>query len=94
MSGMYSSSPAVAVAEEVAAGWALELLGLPGGAAVGFVSGAQMANFSCLAAARGELLRRAGQDDEARRALTRALELVHSDAERRLLERRLEELGG
>jgi glutamate/tyrosine decarboxylase-like PLP-dependent enzyme len=65
MCGMYSSSPAVAVAEEVAAGWVLELLGLPGDASVGFVTGAQMANFSCLAAARGELLRRAGWDADA-----------------------------
>ena len=62
MCGMYVSSPAVAIAEEVAAGWVLELLGLPAGASVGFVTGAQMANFSCLAAARGELLRRAGWD--------------------------------
>ncbi len=65
MCGMYSASPAVAVAEEVAAGWVLELLGLPRGASVGFVTGAQMANFSCLAAARGELLRRAGWDADA-----------------------------
>jgi glutamate/tyrosine decarboxylase-like PLP-dependent enzyme len=62
MSGMYSASPAVAVAEEVAGAWILELLGLPPSASVGFVTGAQMANFSCLAAARGELLRRAGWD--------------------------------
>jgi glutamate/tyrosine decarboxylase-like PLP-dependent enzyme len=65
MGGMYSSSPAVAVAEEVAGGWVLELLGLPTSASVGFVTGAQMANFSCLAAARGELLRRAGWDADA-----------------------------
>jgi glutamate/tyrosine decarboxylase-like PLP-dependent enzyme len=45
MCGTYSASPAVAVAEEVAAGWVLELLGLPQGASVGFVTGAQMANF-------------------------------------------------
>ena len=62
MCGMYVSSPAVAIAEEVAAAWVLELLGFPAGANVGFVTGAQMANFSCLAAARGELLRRAGWD--------------------------------
>lgn len=65
MCGMYSASPAVAVAEEVAAGWVLELLGLPRRASVGFVTGAQMANFSCLAAARGELLRRVGWDADA-----------------------------
>jgi glutamate/tyrosine decarboxylase-like PLP-dependent enzyme len=62
MSGMYNSSPAAAVTEDVAAGWALELLGLPATAAVGFVTGAQMANFSCLAAARGALLRELGWD--------------------------------
>lgn len=65
MSGMHISSPAVAVAEEVSAGWALELLGLPEDASLGFVTGAQMANFSCLAAARSELLRRAGWDADA-----------------------------
>ncbi len=64
MSGMYSSSPAVAVAEEVVAGWALELLGLPTGASVGFVTGTQMANFTCLAAARGALLAERGWDSE------------------------------
>ncbi len=62
---LYTSSPAAAVAEEVAAGWALDLLGLPASASVGFVTGAQMANFSCLAAARGELLARVGWDADA-----------------------------
>jgi RNA polymerase sigma-70 factor (ECF subfamily) len=42
--------------------------------------------------ARGELLRRAGRMDEARGAFERALTMVHDDAERRLLERRLQEL--
>ncbi len=43
---------------------------------------------------RADLLRRLGRADEARAAYERALELVHDDAERRLLERRLAELGG
>jgi RNA polymerase sigma-70 factor (ECF subfamily) len=42
---------------------------------------------------RGELLRRLGRTEEARDAYHRALALVHDDAERRLLERRLAELG-
>jgi RNA polymerase sigma-70 factor (ECF subfamily) len=42
---------------------------------------------------RGELLRRLGRTDEARHAYRNALALVHDDAERRLLERRLAELG-
>jgi RNA polymerase sigma-70 factor (ECF subfamily) len=41
---------------------------------------------------RGELLRRLGRTVEARDAYLRALSLVHDEAERRLLERRLEEL--
>lgn len=40
-------------------------------------------------ATRDELLRRMGRTDEARDAISRALELAHDDAERRLLERRL-----
>ena len=47
-------SPAVAVLEDIVAGWLVELLRLPRGASVGFVSGCHMANFTCLAAARHE----------------------------------------
>jgi len=47
-----------------------------------------------LHATRGELLRRLGRTQEARQALRRALTLVHDDAERRLLQRRLAELDG
>ncbi len=60
--GIYALAPAEAVVEEAAASWILELLGLPAAASVGFVTGAQMANFTALAAARGELLRREGWD--------------------------------
>jgi RNA polymerase sigma-70 factor, ECF subfamily len=45
-----------------------------------------------LHATRAELLRRLDRQDEARTAYVRALELVHSDAERRFLEQRLVEL--
>ena len=45
-----------------------------------------------LHATRAELLRRLDRADEARAAYDRALELVHSDAERRFLERRRGEL--
>lgn len=62
---MYVMSPAAAVAEEVTAEWLLDILGLARGCAVGFVTGGQMANFSCLAAARHSLLAAAGWDVEA-----------------------------
>jgi RNA polymerase sigma-70 factor (ECF subfamily) len=42
---------------------------------------------------RADLLRRLGRDDEARTAYSRALELTHTEPDRRFLERRLTELG-
>ena len=63
--GGYGVSPAIAVAEDVAAGWVRELLGLPVSAGVGFVTGCQMAHFTCLGAARHAVLERAGWDVEA-----------------------------
>ena len=63
--GMVTSSPVAARLETVALRWLLEVLGLPAGSGGGFVSGATMANFSGLAAARHALLRQAGWDVEA-----------------------------
>jgi glutamate/tyrosine decarboxylase-like PLP-dependent enzyme len=57
-------SPVAAVAEDVAAAWTAELLGLPPGASAGFVTGATMANFTGLAAARHHVLTKAGWDVE------------------------------
>jgi len=57
----YSTPGAVAV-EEVAGAWALDLLGLPSGADVGFVTSATMANFTGLAAARQQVLTDVGWD--------------------------------
>ena len=62
---LYVLSPAAAVVEEVAGAWLIELLGLRAACSVGFVTGCHMANFTALAAARHELLRRAGWDVEA-----------------------------
>jgi glutamate/tyrosine decarboxylase-like PLP-dependent enzyme len=61
---LYVLSPAAAVVEEVAGAWLLDLLRLPASTSVGFVTGCHMANFTALAAARHELLRRAGWDVE------------------------------
>ena len=60
--GMRYATPATATAEEAAAGWLLDLLGLPPGADVGFVTGATMANFTCLGAARTAVLSQLGWD--------------------------------
>ncbi|MEN3282209.1 MAG: hypothetical protein V7607_3349 [Solirubrobacteraceae bacterium] len=50
-------------------------------------------DYHYLHATRGELLRRLGRTEQAREAYHRALALVHDDAERRLLERRLANVG-
>ena len=63
--GGYPVGPSAAVAEEVACGWLLELLGLPGDAGVGLTTGCQMAHFTCLAAARHRMLAGAGWDVES-----------------------------
>lgn len=56
------ATPGTAGVEAVAGRWLLQALGLPEGADVGFVTGATMANFTCLAAARHAVLARAGWD--------------------------------
>ena len=60
--GLRAITPAVAAVEQVAGEWLLDVLGLPATADVGFVTGATMANFTCLAAARQSVLTRTGWD--------------------------------
>jgi glutamate/tyrosine decarboxylase-like PLP-dependent enzyme len=55
-------SPAHAAVEDVASTWLLDLLGLPETSGVGFVTGATMSNFTCLAAARDVVLSKHGWD--------------------------------
>ena len=57
---MRAASPAYSAVEDIAAAWLLDLLGLPSDSSVGFTTGATMANFTCLAAGRDAVLRRAG----------------------------------
>ena len=58
-------------------------------AALALVDDLELENYHYLYSTRAELLRRLDRPDEARHDYERALELVHSDAERRFLERRL-----
>ncbi len=64
--GAATASPVAARLEQVARRWLVDLFGLPRGAAVGFVTGATMANLTALAAARHAVLAEAGWDVEAR----------------------------
>ncbi|MFK5690930.1 pyridoxal phosphate-dependent decarboxylase family protein [Ornithinimicrobium sp. LYQ92] len=68
-SGLRTLTPAHSAVEDIAGAWLLDLLGLPTESAVGFTTGATMANFTGLAAGRDAVLRRAGWD-VARRGLT------------------------
>jgi glutamate/tyrosine decarboxylase-like PLP-dependent enzyme len=60
--GLYVCGPSASVVEEVTREWLLELLGLPAGASMGFVTGTQMAHVTGLAAARHHVLAAVGWD--------------------------------
>jgi RNA polymerase sigma-70 factor, ECF subfamily len=63
-------------------------------AALALVDRLDLDNYHYLHATRAELLRRLDRVEEASAAYERALQLVHAEAERRFLERRLAELRG
>lgn len=63
--GNAHATPTASACEEMTGRWLLDLLDLPRESSVGFVTGATIANFTCLATARGEVLRRVGWDVEA-----------------------------
>ena len=63
--GSHLATPSAAAVEETASRWLLELLDLPRGSSVGFVTGATVASFVALAAARRSVLENVGWDVEA-----------------------------
>jgi glutamate/tyrosine decarboxylase-like PLP-dependent enzyme len=63
--GLYNPTPGTSHLEQVALRWLVDILGLPPGSAGGFVTGATVANFTCLAAARNHVLRQKGWNVEA-----------------------------
>jgi glutamate/tyrosine decarboxylase-like PLP-dependent enzyme len=60
--GLAAMGPSAAVVEEIAGAWVVDVLGLPAGASVGFVTGAQTATLTGLAIAFAEVLRAEGWD--------------------------------
>jgi glutamate/tyrosine decarboxylase-like PLP-dependent enzyme len=64
--GLEASSPMASFMEELCRNWLVSMLGLPARAGIGFVSGATMANFTGLAAARHALLSASGWDVESK----------------------------
>ena len=73
--GLFVLSPAAALVEETVLEWLTDLFELPAGTGMGFVTGGQMANTTCLAAARHQVLARAGWD-VAKSGLARAPEVA------------------
>jgi glutamate/tyrosine decarboxylase-like PLP-dependent enzyme len=63
--GLFAATPVSALLEEVTLGWLLDALALPAGCGAAYVTGATVANFTALAAARNAVLHRAGWDVEA-----------------------------
>lgn len=63
--GFFAASPIGTVLEEVSLRWLLDVLKLPAESGGAFVTGATMANFTALAAARHTVLERVGWDVEA-----------------------------
>lgn len=64
--GLFAATPIATVLEEVSLQWLLDVLSLPAGSGAAFVTGATVANFTALAAARHAVLGRVGWDVEAR----------------------------
>jgi glutamate/tyrosine decarboxylase-like PLP-dependent enzyme len=91
---LYVAGPAASVVEEVAGAWLIELLALPPNASFGLVTGAQMANFTALGAARHHVLQKAGWDVE-RDGLTGAprIRVVVGEKRHGTLDRALRMLG-
>lgn len=63
--GLMVASPVAGALEEISLGWLCDVLALPAQCAGAFVTGATMANFTALAAARHAVLEGAGWDVEA-----------------------------
>lgn len=63
---LYACSPAEAVIEEVVGEWLKDILCLPQQSSFALTTGCQMAHFTCLAAARNELLKKHSWDVEAK----------------------------
>jgi len=63
--GLFAATPISALLEEVSLGWLLDALALPAGCGGAFVTGATVANFTALAAARHAVLGRLRWDVES-----------------------------
>jgi glutamate/tyrosine decarboxylase-like PLP-dependent enzyme len=92
--GIYASSPAAALVEEISGTWLKEILLLPKDASFAFVTGCQMAHVTCLAAARHAVLARKGWDVQQRGLFgAPTIRLLTSDLRHGTFERAVRLLG-
>lgn len=92
--GLYAASPSASVVEEISASWLIELFGLPAGVSTAFVTGAQMAHFTSLAAARHHVLAAQGWDVEAQGLVgAPPIRVLASDEHHSTVDRALRYLG-
>src|SRR4051794_27282025 len=91
---MFVMSPIAAVVEQIVADWLKQLFGLPAAWSVGFVTGAQMANFTALLTARHQLLHQLEWDVEGQGLFgAPPIEVVVSDESHRTIFTALRMLG-
>jgi len=62
--GLYVATPASGIVEEIAGKWLKQIFQIPEYASFSFVTGCQMANFTCLISARNHIFNQAGWDIE------------------------------
>jgi len=92
--GMFSVAPSASIAEGIAGNWLKQILKLPKGASFAFVTGCQMAHFTCLAAARNHLFHKAGWDIEAKGFYgAPRIRIICSDQKHATIDRALRYLG-
>lgn len=78
--GLYSVAPSASIAEEIAGEWLKQIFHLPAQASFAFVTGCQMAHFTCLNAARNHVYGQVGWDVE-KKGLSGAppIQIISSD---------------
>ncbi len=93
-SGMFTVAPAASIAEEIAGKWLKQVLHLPHDASFAFVTGCQMAHFTCLSAARNHIFHEAGWDIETKGFYgAPAIKVICSDQKHVTVNRALRMLG-
>lgn len=92
--GMFIVAPSASIGEDIAGRWLKQLLKLPKDASFAFVTGCQMAHFTCLNAARNHLFHEAGWDIESQGFFgAPRIRIICSDQKHATIDRAIRMLG-